>query len=60
MVLHDLHLAARFCDRAIAIGQGGACADRADAVLNGPALSALFGRALVEVSRDGLRTWLPR
>jgi iron complex transport system ATP-binding protein len=59
MVLHDLHLAARFCDRAIAIGHGGACADRADAVLNAPALSALFGRSLVEVGKGALRTWLP-
>ena len=60
MVLHDLHLAARFCDYAVAIGHGGACADRADAVLNAPALSALFGRPLVEVGNAGLRTWLPR
>jgi iron complex transport system ATP-binding protein len=60
MVLHDLHLAHRFCDHVIAIGHGGACADRAEAVLNAAALSALFGRALVEVGSDGLRTWLPR
>jgi iron complex transport system ATP-binding protein len=60
MVLHDLHLAARFCDHAIAIAPSGACADRAEAVLNAPALSALFERPLVEVGRDGLRTWLPR
>lgn len=60
MVLHDLHLAARFCDHAVAIGQGGACADRAEAVLNAPALSALFGRPLVEVRSGALRTWLPR
>lgn len=60
MVLHDLHLAARFCDHAIAIGRGGACADTAAAVLNAPALSALFGRELVEVGGAGLRTWLPR
>lgn len=60
MVLHDLHLAARCCDHAIAIGHGGACADRAADVLNTRALSALFGRPLVEVGDDGLRTWLPR
>jgi iron complex transport system ATP-binding protein len=45
MVLHDLHLAARFCDHAIAVGGGRARADRAAEVLNAPALSALFGRA---------------
>jgi iron complex transport system ATP-binding protein len=60
MVLHDLHLAARFCDHAIAIGHGGACADLAPEVLNARTLSTLFGRPLVEVERDGLRTWLPR
>lgn len=59
MVLHDLHLATRFCDHAIAIGGGVARADRADAVLNAPALSALFERPLIEVACDGLRTFLP-
>ncbi len=60
MVLHDLHLAARHCDHVVAIGRGGACADRAPEVLNARALSALFGRPLVEVESGGLRTWLPR
>jgi iron complex transport system ATP-binding protein len=60
MVLHDLHLAQRFCDHAIAIGGGSARADRADALLNAASLSALFGRELVEVGHGGLRTWLPR
>jgi iron complex transport system ATP-binding protein len=60
MVLHDLHLAQRYCDHAIAIGNGSARADRADAILDAAALSALFGRELVEVGRDDLRTWLPR
>lgn len=60
MVLHDLHLATRFCDHAIAIGGGHACADRASEVLTAPALSALFGRPLAELSSDGLRTFVPR
>jgi iron complex transport system ATP-binding protein len=59
MVLHDLHLAARFCDHVVAIGDGGACADKAEAVLEARTLSALFGRKLVEVGSGDHRTWLP-
>ena len=60
MVLHDLHLATRFCDHAIAIGGGRASADRASEVLTAPALSALFGRPLAELSSQGLKTFVPR
>jgi iron complex transport system ATP-binding protein len=60
MVLHDLHLAARFCDYAIAIGGGHARADRASALLTAPALSVLFGRPLAELAGDGLRAFVPR
>lgn len=60
MVLHDLHLATRFCDHAIAIGGGHACAGCASQVLTAPALSALFGRPLAELSSGGLRTFVPR
>jgi iron complex transport system ATP-binding protein len=60
MVLHELHLATRFCDRAIAIGGGYACADAASEVLTAKALSELFGRPLAELSAEGLRTFVPR
>lgn len=60
MVLHDLHLATRFCDYAIAIGGGHARADRASALLTAPALSVLFGRPLAELASDGLRAFVPR
>jgi iron complex transport system ATP-binding protein len=60
MVLHDLHLATRFCDHAIAIGHGHARAHTAPEVLNTAALSALFGRPLAELTGEGLRTFVPR
>ncbi len=60
MVLHDLHLATRFCDHAIAIGHGRARAHTAPEVLNAAALSALFGRPLAELTGEGLRTFVPR
>ena len=60
MVLHDLHLALRFCDRAIAIGGGHARAGHIEDVLSAAALSALFGRELVELSAGSLRTFVPR
>jgi iron complex transport system ATP-binding protein len=59
MVLHDLHLATRFCDYAIAIGAGRVHAARAPEVLTAPSLSALFRRPLAELSGDGLRTFVP-
>jgi iron complex transport system ATP-binding protein len=60
MVLHDLHLATRFCDHAIAIGGGQAHAGRAGDVLAADALSALYGRPLVRLEAGGLSTFVPR
>jgi len=60
MVLHDLHLATRFCDHVIAIGGGRARAGRADEVLTEDALSALYGRPLRRLAGDGLSTFVPR
>jgi iron complex transport system ATP-binding protein len=60
MVLHELHLALRFCTRAIAIGAGRAHAGVVDDVLTPDALSRLFGRDLVELSNGTLRTFVPR
>ena len=59
MVLHDLHLATRFCDHAIAIGGGRVHAGRAEAILTEDALSALYGRALVRLASGTLSTFVP-
>jgi len=59
MVLHDLHLAARFCDRAIAIGGGHAIAGAVDDVLDEAALTRLFGRRLVQLGEGRGRTFVP-
>jgi iron complex transport system ATP-binding protein len=60
MVLHDLHLATRFCDHAIAVGGGTARAGKAGDVLAEPALAALYGRPLVRLASNGLSTFVPR
>jgi iron complex transport system ATP-binding protein len=60
MVLHDLHLATRFCDHAIAIGGGQAHAGRAAGILAEDALSALYGRPLVRLEAGGRSTFVPR
>jgi iron complex transport system ATP-binding protein len=60
MALHDLHLALRFCDRAVTIGGGRARAGAAGELLEAATLSALFERELVELRSDSLRTFVPR
>ena len=60
MVLHDLHLAARYCDHAIALGDGRAEAGQASMLLREAPLSALFGCALVELGEGPTRTFVPR
>lgn len=60
MVLHDLHLATRFCDHAVAIGGGTAIAEGAASILHTAALSDLFGCPLVQLSGGGLTTFVPR
>jgi iron complex transport system ATP-binding protein len=59
MVLHDLHLALRYADHAVALGAGGASSGRAEDVLTAEALSALFGHRLEAVGAGSLRTLLP-
>jgi len=60
MVLHDLHLALRYADFAIALGDGHATTGRADEVLTAEALSTLFGHRLTAVGGKGsTRTLLP-
>ena len=59
MVLHDLHLATRFCGHVIALGDGHARAGPATEIFNASTLSGLFGRELVELTGAGLRTFVP-
>jgi len=60
MVLHDLHLALRYADYAIALGDGHATMGRADEVLTAGALSVLFGHRLAAVGAGATRTLLPQ
>jgi len=59
MVLHDLHLALRYADHAIALGGGGATAGPAGAVLTADALSLLFGHPLLALGEGSARTFVP-
>ena len=59
MVLHDLHLALRYADHAIAIGGGHARAGPAGEILTADALSALFGHRLVAVGEGAASTLVP-
>jgi len=59
MVLHDLHLALRYADHAIALGGGRASAGAAETILAAPALSALFGHPLLALGEGRARTFVP-
>jgi iron complex transport system ATP-binding protein len=59
MVLHDLHLAARFADHAIALGDGRARTGSAADILTASALSELFGHRLVRVGEGASTTFVP-
>ena len=59
MVLHDLHLALRYADHAVALGGGGATVGRAEDVLTADGMSALFGHRLTAVGAGPTRTLLP-
>jgi len=59
MVLHDLHLALRYADHAIALGGGRAIAGPAGDVLSASVLSDLFGHELVAVGVGTTRSLLP-
>jgi iron complex transport system ATP-binding protein len=59
MVLHDLHLALRYADHAIALGGGRAHAGPADEILTAEALSELFGHRLVAVGTGTASTLIP-
>ncbi len=59
MVLHDLHLALRYADHAIALGSGRARTGIAGGILTAATLSELFGHRLVAVGDGATRTFLP-
>lgn len=59
MVLHDLHLALRYADHAIAIGDGRARAGAATDILTAPLLSELFGHPLIAVGEGNTSTLVP-
>jgi iron complex transport system ATP-binding protein len=59
MVLHELHLAARYAGHAIALGGGRALCGRSDDVLDDAALSSLFAHRLVSVGAGRSRAFLP-
>jgi len=59
MVLHDLHLALRYSDHAIALGGGRAIAGAATDVLSASTLSDVFGHRLVAVGEGKTRSLLP-
>ncbi|MEO8677353.1 MAG: ABC transporter ATP-binding protein [Casimicrobiaceae bacterium] len=59
MVLHDLHLALRCADYAIALGGGHGMIGYAEDVLTADAMSALFGHRLTAVGEGTTRTLLP-
>ncbi len=59
MVLHDLHLAVRYADHALALGAGRATTGPATDVLTTGALSSLFGHRLVALGEGTTRTFVP-
>jgi iron complex transport system ATP-binding protein len=59
MVVHDLHLALRYADHAVVIGDGSAACGPAAQMLTADALSHLFGQRLVEVGTGTARTLVP-
>jgi iron complex transport system ATP-binding protein len=60
VVLHDLALAARFCDRLILLAHGGVLAQGSPGdVLTDPNISRAYGVAVVRGERDGVPFLLP-
>jgi iron complex transport system ATP-binding protein len=60
MSLHDINLAARFCDHALLLmGGGEALHGPVNEVLDGQVLESLYGHPLVEVATATGRAWLP-
>ncbi len=59
MVVHDLHLALRYADHAIAIGGGVARAGTVAEVLTAESMSALFARELTLIGEGRARAFVP-
>ena len=59
MVLHDLHLALRYADHAIALGGGRARTGAAGDIMTAATLSELFGHRLLGVGEGATRSFLP-
>ncbi len=59
MVLHDLHLAARYADHAIAMGNGNATCGPVGDILTDDALSSLFAHRLTSVGTGRSRAFVP-
>ena len=59
MVLHDLHLASRYADHAIALGGGRSRTGAAADILTASAMSELFGHPLVRVGEGTASTFVP-
>jgi len=60
MVVHELHLALRYADHAIAMGGGHATSGPAHAILTEEALSALFAHRLTAVGTGKTRVFVPQ
>jgi iron complex transport system ATP-binding protein len=61
MSLHDINLAARFCDHALLLlGDGELLQGRVDDILDIPTLEAVYGYPLMEIDTPAGRAWLPR
>ena len=59
--LHDINLAARFCDHALLLfGKGEFRQGRMDEVLDLQTLEALYGYPLMELDTPAGKAWLPR
>jgi len=60
MVLHDINLAARFCDHLLLLfGSGQSCQDAPATVLNGENLQKLYGHPLQRLEVNGRNVFLP-
>jgi len=59
MALHDLHLALRYADYAVALGGGKAIIGPAPEILSVDTLSTLFGHRLAAVGEGRTRTFVP-
>ena len=59
MVLHDVNLAARFCDHALLLDAGDAVAGAAGELLTAARLSRLYGVPLVQVSSPAGSAFVP-